>query len=914
MPNLLTSRRAAAAWLGAVLLSLAACDGGGGGPPTPPEPAVVASVEVAAPGPQVAAGTSVQLIATPRDAQGAAIAGRAVTWASSAEGVATVAAGGRVTAVAPGTAAIRATADGKTGEVVLTVIPTPVDRVVITPATALVPAGGFTDLQVETRDAYGNALAGRQVTLSTSDASVAALQGTRVNAVAAGTATITATAEGKTATAQITVMPTPVSAVAILPQTRTLEVGGSLDLQVIARDAAGNELPGRTATLTTSNPAVATVAGGRLTGVSLGTVNVTATVEGIHAIATFTVTPVRVAQVAILPETRTLESGTFLTLQVVARDSAGNELAGRPVELTTSDPNVIALLGSRVTAVTPGTALVTATVEGVAATAEFTVVPAPVGTLEIIPAGGTMRVGETRQVSVVAYDVRGRLLPPGRVVVVHTSNAAVLSISDALVLEARAPGTATLTATSEGKTATAVFTVVPVPVASVTVTPVTTEIEVGETVQLTAVARDSAGGVLTGRAATWSSTSHVVLAVNGTGLVTGVGGGESLIIATVEGRAGSAEVKVRELPTPNRVSAGTTHTCGLAPDGQALCWGQRNYGQLGDGVRFNLPFVDRPQVVPGGLTFSSLSAGNGHTCAVTGGGVAWCWGRNHWGQLGTGGTVSASVPTAVNTTRRFTSISVFETFTCALEVGGAMWCWGDNRMGQLGDGSLSQRLTPVPVSGGLLFTAMDVGGSRACGVTAGGAAYCWGSNVYDALGTGQTSAQLEHSAVPVRVTGSVAYRAVSVGERHTCGLAADGRAYCWGLNSDARLGYGINYGMYASPVAVSGDRAYAQISAGGTHTCAVTTGGTAYCWGDNGYGQVGDGSQATRMVPSEVAGGLLGPTGVSSISTGSTHSCLVTAAGRGYCWGSNALGVGGTGTSDANFTPTPLAPSIRVTQ
>lgn len=1000
MSSFLISRRAAAAWLCVLSFAAAACEGGGPGSGlVPPDPMAVASVEVTAPASQLTVGGTMQISATPRDDQGAAIEGKTISWASSAEGVATVS-GGTVTAVAPGTAAIRATAGGKTGEVVLTILPVPIATIAITPGAPSVAAGAFVDLQVVARDGAGNALAGRTITLASSSAAVATVQGSRVTGVAPGTATIIATAEGKTASVQVTVTPAPVAALAIETQLTAVMEGTSVPLRVVARDAAGNELAGRVVTLTLSNSAVATLSNGVLTAVAPGTALLTATSEGVSATAQVTVVAIPIATLAIEPPAPRVFVGAGVDLRVIARDAAGNTLAGRPVTLSSSNTTIASVQGSRVTGVGAGTATITATAEGKTATAQVTVTPAPVATLDIDPDSIALREGEnthlaivardalgntlagraatlttsnaavatlqnnvvtavapgtaiitatsegvtatakivvvatpiatlafdpsfvtmeqgtTKQVRVIARDASGRELA-GRTVAVQTSNASVAFItSSSLVIEGRGVGRAVLTATAEGKTATATVDVVAVPVASVSITPASPGIDQETTLQLSAVARGADGGVLTGRAVAWTTSNAAVATVTTAGVVRGVSPGTATLTATVEGVAGSTSVEVLALPFPTRVSAGYNYSCGLADDGAALCWGTRQYGRLGDGVRVNIFAIQRPQTVLGGLSFATISAGNGTTCGVTTGGAAYCWGRDHWGQLGNGGGSDVNVPTAVSGSRQFIAISTFETSTCAIEAGGAAWCWGDNRAGQLGTGGTTGSSVPVPVSGGLQFKALDVGTSRACGVTTGGAMYCWGSNSDHALGTGKTSTELASSPVPVLVTGGITWKAVSVGVRHTCGLAADGKAYCWGLNSDARLGNGTNFGLYASPTAVSGNLAFAEISAGGGHTCAATTAGVPYCWGDNGYGQVGDGTQLNRFVPTAVARGLvLDPQRAASISAGQTHSCLVTAAGQGYCWGSNGSYESGTGgEEDANFLPAPLGYAIRLRQ
>ncbi|MDP3775419.1 MAG: IPT/TIG domain-containing protein, partial [Gemmatimonadales bacterium] len=138
------------------------------------------------------------------------------------------------------------------------------------------------------------------------------------------------------------------------------------------------------------------------------------------------------------------------------------------------------------------------------------------------------------------------------------------------------------------------------------------------------------------------------------------------------------------------------------------------------------------------VTRTSLTAGGGHTCGLTSGGAAYCWGGNGSGQLGDGSTTQRPTPVAVAGGITFASLAPGGGRTCGVTSGGAGYCWGVNSDGQLGDGSTTQRSTPVAVAGGLTFASLTAGGGHTCGVTSGGAAYCWGVNFQGQLGDGST--------------------------------------------------------------------------------------------------------------------------------------------------------------------------------
>jgi alpha-tubulin suppressor-like RCC1 family protein len=165
--------------------------------------------------------------------------------------------------------------------------------------------------------------------------------------------------------------------------------------------------------------------------------------------------------------------------------------------------------------------------------------------------------------------------------------------------------------------------------------------------------------------------------------------------------------------------------------------------------------------VAGGLTFTAISVGIVHTCALTVDGIAYCWGQNVGGSLGVGETTGpelcrwysndipcSKVPVPVATTLRWAGISAFSQ-TCAVALGGAAYCWGYNWDGMLGTGTTTDATVPEPVVGGLTFASVSAGGGKTCGVTTDGIAYCWGYNGKGALGDGTTT----NSPVPVKVAG-----------------------------------------------------------------------------------------------------------------------------------------------------------------
>jgi alpha-tubulin suppressor-like RCC1 family protein len=238
----------------------------------------------------------------------------------------------------------------------------------------------------------------------------------------------------------------------------------------------------------------------------------------------------------------------------------------------------------------------------------------------------------------------------------------------------------------------------------------------------------------------------------------------------------------------------------------------------------------------------------------------------------------------------FVSLAAGEFSTCALGTTGAAYCWGDVAPEMPSNGGVA-RNSPALVDGNNAFISLANGYYHACALTASGAAYCWGSGFSGQLGDGSV---IDYRASPSVVTGGLRFASVSGGYWHTCGVSVQGAGYCWGNNNWAQLGDSTR-AAHGAPAPVSGAVVFTRLAAGGRHTCGLSMAGDAWCWGWNAFGQVGDGTTAMRLTPTPVVSSsrLV----FSNIFAGWYHTCGLTATGAAYCWGFNAHGQLGDGTT-----------------
>jgi alpha-tubulin suppressor-like RCC1 family protein len=275
-------------------------------------------------------------------------------------------------------------------------------------------------------------------------------------------------------------------------------------------------------------------------------------------------------------------------------------------------------------------------------------------------------------------------------------------------------------------------------------------------------------------------------------------------------------VKIESALPASKVAAGTNHVCLVAKaDGAVQCWGNAALGALGNGSTV-AGTVRTPQTVAGVTGVTSIAAGSSFSCGAFGNGEVVCWGWNERGQLGgiiNGGGTATGTPQYVTTTHGYraqlsSQVSAFASgsHVCAATTQKHAICWGYNLYGQLAafitkagtDSFSANDVYDTDSANSLLnVTAVSSGENHSCAVLADNTARCWGANSSYQLGN-ETNVDAPY---PVRVALSGVV-SISAGWTHTCASSMDGTAWCWGVNDYGKLGDGTNVAQSPSPVKV----------------------------------------------------------------------------------------------------------------
>ncbi len=337
------------------------------------------------------------------------------------------------------------------------------------------------------------------------------------------------------------------------------------------------------------------------------------------------------------------------------------------------------------------------------------------------------------------------------------------------------------------------------------------------------------------------------------------------------------------------LSLGVAHACTVTYSGGVKCWGNNDFFSLGDGTQN--PSESPVDVLGLDATVSDVAAGGYFSCVLTTSGGVKCWGHGLNGTLGASSNWLSGRPLDVKGLETgVKAIATGARHACALTAAGGVRCWGSNYRGALGDGTEVDSPIPVNVRGlDSDVVAIEAGYDYSCALTSAGAAKCWGENDSGQLGDGTYIDR----AIPVGVKGlSAGVTAIATSAGHTCAIVVGGRVKCWGSNGSGALGDGSQISSPIPVDAISLREPATAIVAGFWHTCALTRAGAVKCWGMNASGMLGDGTTESRMNAKAVVG--LG-SGVVGLAAGFDHTCARLLAGELRCWGSGDSGKLGNG-------------------
>jgi alpha-tubulin suppressor-like RCC1 family protein len=351
------------------------------------------------------------------------------------------------------------------------------------------------------------------------------------------------------------------------------------------------------------------------------------------------------------------------------------------------------------------------------------------------------------------------------------------------------------------------------------------------------------------------------------------------------------------------ITVGERHACALRANGEALCWGDNDNGQLGDDT---FEERHRPTRVVG-LAGVEITAGRNHTCARVSDGSLRCWGHRALGQLGDGAPLHMTTifkmpaPVPVASVSEARTVASGDAHTCTITSGGTL-CFGSNDFGQLGDGRTERQSAPTAVLGLVGPVQLALGAAHGCARLEDRTLRCWGSNESGQLiGLPADRCGSYDCARRAIETGVGDVAQVAAAGNRTCILATDGSVSCVGA-----LTAGTSYAR--EPVAID---AVAEIALGSAHSCARREDGTVWCWGEADRGQLANivakacprGSGSCSLEPLPVAL----PAAAKSIALGGDSSCALLTNGDVYCWGRNDHGQIGDGTTADATTPVRVA-------
>jgi len=362
------------------------------------------------------------------------------------------------------------------------------------------------------------------------------------------------------------------------------------------------------------------------------------------------------------------------------------------------------------------------------------------------------------------------------------------------------------------------------------------------------------------------------------------------------------------------------------------CWGSNQLGQLANDANIgtSTPNPTPTKVIAPGSdqTWLSLASGDAGICGIRSDHTLWCWGSNHYGELGNDTNAGTLTPnpeptqvTAAGNDQTWLSVVGGYTHTCGIRSNHTLWCWGWNSFGQLGNDIGQGTFDPNPEPAQVFATgadqtwlAVDAGDQFTCGIRSDRTLWCWGKNGRGQLGNDSLAGGHPTPSQVIADGGDQTWRAIAAGGEHTCGIRTDDSLWCWGYNYYGQLGNDANTGSStANPtptkvIAAGSDQTWRSADAGDGHTCAIRADDTLWCWGVNWEGEIADDSTAgtgsANDSPAQVFLTAAYQTWKATV-TGTHHTCGIRTNHTLWCWGDNYAGQLGTDVNAYTQTPNP---------
>ena len=523
---------------------------------------------------EMTVGDTLSFTATARAANGTERDDVSITWMSSDTGVVSITSAGVATAVSAGMATVRAMADGvSSSPVTITVVEPPppppmVATVTVSPSDASIEEGQTQQFEAMAMTDDGMAIQDLMFTWMSSDEGVAAIDADGLaTSVSVGEVTITATADGVSGTAMLTVTEPPppppvVATVMVTPIEASIEEGQEQQFEAMAMTVDGMAVADVEFSWMSSDDNIATVSSmGLATGVSAGEVMITATADIISGSAMLTVTetpppPPVVSTAIVTPMEASIEEGEEQQFEAMAMSADGMAIPDVEFSWMSSDDDIATVSSMGLaTGVSAGEVMITATAGEVSGTAMLTVTEPPppplpvVASVMVSPAAASIEEGQEQQFEAMAMSADGMAIPDVEFSWMSSDeNVATVDLNG--LATGVSAGEAAITATVDGVSDMAVLTVTEPPpvVATVMVSPAEASIEEGQEQQFEAMAATADGVVIPDVVFFWNSSSATVASVSQTGLAMGRTAGMTTISATAEGVSGTAELTVTEPP------------------------------------------------------------------------------------------------------------------------------------------------------------------------------------------------------------------------------------------------------------------------------------------------------------------------------------------------------------------------------